>query len=339
MSQSIKPINFALAVVLVMCAILVALVLFAPNGFFNKPASVAQNPPVIKPVPPSTSPTPTQATEVLIAYKIQKHDTLTKIARVTCNTIDAIAKRNNIKNPDKIYAGKSLTLLKVGTCSPESVKSKTFPEKFTNRTNDGASQEKSFTQPEIGASRTAKQESAQKDVPIKTETPQSTVNKEDCKHSGSPFRDFAKRTMAIAECIKRNYAALIKEGVATIDERVSPLEVVARIIVESKGDPFALNKKSDCRGLMQLQSATAKRYGVDLEKIYDPRENIFGGIRVMSDYTYRLFGGNIDRGRVAYNAGPYNKLFRKQNFDPSRFAYVREVRDVLGVLETHQFSL
>jgi LysM repeat protein len=339
MSQSIKPRNLALTAVIVICAILGMLVLFAPNGFFNKPASVTQKTPIIQPVPLSTIPAPIQFIEVFIVYKIQKRDTLTKIARNTCGTIDAIVKRNNIKNPDKIYAGKSLTLLKVGTCSPESVKSKTFPEKFTDRTNDGASQGKLFTQPEIGASRSTKQESVQKDVPIKTDTLQSAVNTEDCKNAGSPLRNIAIQTMAIAECIKRNYGALIKEGIATIDGRVSPLEVVARMIVESKGDPFALNKESNCKGLMQLQPGTAKQYGVNLKKIYDPRENIFGGIRVMSDYTYRLFSGNIDRGRVAYNAGPYNKLFRRQNFDPAHFKYVRQVQDVLGVLEAHKFSL
>jgi LysM repeat protein len=338
MSQSIKPRNFALAVVLVICAILALIVLFAPKPKVGKPALVAQITTSIQTLPLSI-PAPIQIIEVLIVYKIQKRDTLTKIARVTCNTVDAIAKRNNIQNPDKIYAGKSLTLVKVGTCSPESVKSKTFPEKFTNRTNDGASQGKSFTQPEIGASRTTKQESAQKDVPIKTETPISAVSKEDCKNAASPLLNIATQTMAIAECIKRNYGTLIKEGIAAIDERVSPLEVVARMIVESKGDPFALNKESSCKGLMQLQPGTAKQYGVNLKKIYDPRENIFGSIRVMSDYTYRLSGGNIDRGRVAYNAGPNSDVFRQKNFNPTHFKYTRQVRDVLSVLEAHKFFL
>jgi soluble lytic murein transglycosylase-like protein len=111
------------------------------------------------------------------------------------------------------------------------------------------------------------------------------------------------------------------------------------MIIESKGDPLALNKESNCKGLMQLQPGTAKQYGVDLKKIYDPRENIFGGIRVMSDYTYRLFGGDMNSGRVAYNAGPNNEVFRQKNFDPAHFKYTRQVRDVLNVLETHKFSL
>lgn len=338
MSQSIKPRNLALAVVFVICAILALVVLFAPKSKVGKPAPAAQITTSIQTVIPA----PVLIIETLVTYKIQKHDTLTKISRDTCDTIDAIAKRNDIKNPDKIYVGKSLTLLKVGTCSPESVKSKTFPEKFANRTHDGASQGKSFAQPETRASRTAKhpkKPAVKKDVPVKAETPVSAVNTEDCKNAGSPLRDLAARTMAIAECIKRNYAALIKEGIATIDGRIPPLEVVARMIVESKGDPFALNKNSNCKGLMQLRPPTAKQYGVDLKKIYDPRENIFGGIRVMSDYTYRLFGGNIDRGRVAYNAGPSSKVFQQKNFDPAHFNYTQRVREVLGVLETNKFSL
>jgi LysM repeat protein len=136
MSQSIKPRNFALAVVIIICAILAMLVLFTPKVFNRKPEPIAT--PVIQPVEIAA---PIQVV-VLLAYTITKGDTLTKISRNTCNSIDELIDRNSIKNPDKIYAGKSLTLVKVETCSPESAKSKTFPEKFTSRTHDGASQEK-----------------------------------------------------------------------------------------------------------------------------------------------------------------------------------------------------
>lgn len=43
-------------------------------------------------------------------YKIQSGDTLTKIAKQYGTTVDALAKTNNISNPDLIYAGNSLTI-------------------------------------------------------------------------------------------------------------------------------------------------------------------------------------------------------------------------------------
>jgi len=47
-------------------------------------------------------------------YKIKKGDTLSEIAEKNDTTVAALAKKNNIKDPDKIYAGKSLKLNKGG---------------------------------------------------------------------------------------------------------------------------------------------------------------------------------------------------------------------------------
>lgn len=43
-------------------------------------------------------------------YTIQKGDTLSKIARQNNTTVEALAARNNIKNPNRIYAGDTLIL-------------------------------------------------------------------------------------------------------------------------------------------------------------------------------------------------------------------------------------
>jgi len=43
-------------------------------------------------------------------YKIKKGDTLSEIARDKGTTVKALAEKNNIKNPDKIYAGRTLKL-------------------------------------------------------------------------------------------------------------------------------------------------------------------------------------------------------------------------------------
>lgn len=47
-------------------------------------------------------------------YKIKKGDTLSEIAQAKGTTVKALAKKNNIKDPDKIYAGRTLKLNKGG---------------------------------------------------------------------------------------------------------------------------------------------------------------------------------------------------------------------------------
>jgi LysM repeat protein len=48
------------------------------------------------------------------SYKIKKGDTLSEIAKAKGTTVKALAEKNNIKNPDKIYAGRTLKLNKGG---------------------------------------------------------------------------------------------------------------------------------------------------------------------------------------------------------------------------------
>jgi soluble lytic murein transglycosylase-like protein len=75
--------------------------------------------------------------------------------------------------------------------------------------------------------------------------------------------------------------------------------VRAVIVVESGFNPRAVSKKGAI-GLMQLQPATAKRYGV--KNIYDPTENVRAGAHYLSDLLTR-FDSNIELALAAYNAG------------------------------------
>lgn len=43
-------------------------------------------------------------------YTIQKGDTLSALAKRFNTSVDALARTNNIKDPNKIYAGKTLTV-------------------------------------------------------------------------------------------------------------------------------------------------------------------------------------------------------------------------------------
>jgi len=75
--------------------------------------------------------------------------------------------------------------------------------------------------------------------------------------------------------------------------------VRAVIVVESGFNPRAVSKKGAI-GLMQLQPATAKRYGV--KNIYDPGENVRAGAHYLSDLLVR-FDSNLELALAAYNAG------------------------------------
>jgi soluble lytic murein transglycosylase-like protein len=75
--------------------------------------------------------------------------------------------------------------------------------------------------------------------------------------------------------------------------------VRAVIVVESGFNPRAVSKKGAI-GLMQLQPATARRYGV--KNIYDPEQNIRAGAHYLSDLLIR-FDSNLELALAAYNAG------------------------------------
>lgn len=80
---------------------------------------------------------------------------------------------------------------------------------------------------------------------------------------------------------------------------VDPILVRAVIQVESNFDPKSISRRG-ARGLMQLMPETARRYGV--KQIFDPEENIRGGIRYLADLL-QMFPHDLPRTLAAYNAG------------------------------------
>ena len=75
--------------------------------------------------------------------------------------------------------------------------------------------------------------------------------------------------------------------------------VRAVIRVESDFDPRAVSP-ANARGLMQLVPQTAERMMVT--DSFDPRQNIFGGVRYLRVLA-NLFNGDIELTIAAYNAG------------------------------------
>jgi soluble lytic murein transglycosylase-like protein len=80
-----------------------------------------------------------------------------------------------------------------------------------------------------------------------------------------------------------------------------PEQLVRAVIkVESDYDPRAISV-SGARGLMQLMPDTAER--MQVRDIDDPRENIFGGVRLLRILA-NAFNGDLSLTVAAYNAGP-----------------------------------
>ena len=95
----------------------------------------------------------------------------------------------------------------------------------------------------------------------------------------------------------QNYVDMIRDvcGQYGVDADL----VRALIQVESAYNYRAISPKG-ARGLMQLMPATAYRYGV--QEIFDPRQNIEGGVKYLKDLL-QLFNSDLRLVLAAYNAG------------------------------------
>jgi hypothetical protein len=80
---------------------------------------------------------------------------------------------------------------------------------------------------------------------------------------------------------------------------IDPLLIYSQMHQESTFKPGAVSYKG-ASGLMQLMPATARRLGVT--NIFDPRQNIEGGVKYMR-MLLDMFGGDISLALAGYNAG------------------------------------
>lgn len=113
---------------------------------------------------------------------------------------------------------------------------------------------------------------------------------------------------------------------------VDPHLVHAVIAVESAFNASAISPKG-ASGLMQLMPDTARRYGV--RNIFDPYENIHGGVRYLRDLL-AMFNNDAKLALAGYNAGE-NAVIRAGNRVPpyaETIAYVPKVMDLWGRLRS-----
>ncbi len=113
---------------------------------------------------------------------------------------------------------------------------------------------------------------------------------------------------------------------------VDPALIEAIIQVESSFRYDAVST-SGATGLMQLMPGTAR----DLEVYdrYDPRQNIHGGVKYISELMER-FNNNLHLVIAAYNAGP-NAVARHKGIPPNKPETVRYVKKVMKAY--HDFRM
>jgi soluble lytic murein transglycosylase-like protein len=141
--------------------------------------------------------------------------------------------------------------------------------------------------------------------------------------SSLPARPAPPRSYMPTEEEIRRYKAIVES--AARSHGVDTALVHAVITAESGYNPSALSPKG-ASGLMQLMPDTARRYGV--RNIWDPVENVHGGVRYLKDLL-AMFNGNMELAVAGYNAGE-NAVIRAGHRIPpyaETVAYVPKVID------------
>jgi len=111
---------------------------------------------------------------------------------------------------------------------------------------------------------------------------------------------------------------------------LNPQLVAAVIGAESAFDPGAVSARG-ARGLMQLMPATAERFGVADDELFDPERNLEAGTGYLDWLTDR-FDGELALVLAAYNAGE-GIVDRFGGVPPYRetLGYLRRIYSTLGL--------
>ncbi len=132
----------------------------------------------------------------------------------------------------------------------------------------------------------------------------SAVSKTADARTLSKEHNSAKIQSGLASIGRNNAERLLHPIVIQTSSRhqVDPALVKAIIMAESGYNTRAISQKG-AKGLMQLMPATAQALGV--EDIFNPKQNISGGVRYFKQLVTQ-FDGDVELALAAYNAGSSN---------------------------------
>ena len=124
------------------------------------------------------------------------------------------------------------------------------------------------------------------------------------------------------------YGELIYEAAKRYD--LNPALVAAVAKAESNFNPRAVSHKGAC-GLMQLMPATAQRFGIDGEQVFEPSRNLDAGSRYLRWLADR-FEDRLAYILAAYNSGE-GTVDRYDGVPPYKETrrYLRRIFDELGL--------
>jgi len=117
---------------------------------------------------------------------------------------------------------------------------------------------------------------------------------------------------------------------------VDPVLIYAQMHTESSFKRMAISP-AGARGLMQLMPATAVRFGV--KNIFDPQQNIEGGVRYMR-FLLDAFNGDVTLALAGYNAGEGAVLKYGRRIPPYHETqeYVRKISQRYAMLRSGEIA-
>ena len=150
--------------------------------------------------------------------------------------------------------------------------------------------------------------------------------------STQPFfmKPFRPDTLSASLELRRQFEGIVRSASYRYD--VDPYLVLGMIRVESNFNAYAVSHKG-AKGLMQLMPGTARLHKVD--NVYDPVQNIYGGVRHFRLLLDR-FDGNVQLALAAYNAGA--GAVAKYNRIPPYRETRNYVRRVMGYYQFYRNS-
>ena len=163
-----------------------------------------------------------------------------------------------------------------------------------------------FTNPTISQTPAVKtKKTKNSDKKLVQKTSQTTMNVQDGLGAKSNFSNvgYTKMTMSSGAAMRGFTTGDLVVDSYILDSckryGIDPLLIYSQMSQESSFKLKATSYKG-ASGLMQLMPGTARRFGVT--NIYDPKQNIEGGVKYMR-WLLDQFGGDVALALAGYNAG------------------------------------